>query len=118
MAYNEKSASRLREKLSGQKVKELQMMGGIVFMVNGKMCAGVIKDEMFFRIDPAIYESGLEKKGSRPMEMTGKALSPGWIFVEETGTKSKKDFEYWVELALEFNSKAKSSKKKPKKGGR
>ena len=112
MAYNEKLASRLRERLNDQKVKELQMMGGIVFMVNGKMCSGVIKDELFFRIDPSKYETALEKKGCRPMEMTGKAFSPGWVFVDETGVKTKKNFEYWVGLALDFNSKAKSSKRK------
>jgi len=26
--------------------------------------------------------------------------------------KSKKDFDYWIDLALEFNKKAKASKKK------
>ena len=115
MAYNEKLAARLRESLPGQKVKELQMMGGIVFMVNGKMCSGVIKDELFFRIDPTMYESALKRKGCRPMEMTGKALSPGWIFVDETGAKSRKDFEFWIGLALDFNRKAKPAKKKSKK---
>ena len=112
MAYNEKLAAQLRENLTHQKVKELNMMGGIVFMVNGKMCAGVIKDESFFRIDPALYESALKKKGCRPMEMTGKTFSPGWVFVSETGTKAKKDLAYWIGLALELNGKAKSSKKK------
>jgi TfoX/Sxy family transcriptional regulator of competence genes len=114
MAYNEKSADRLREKFSGKKVKEIKMMGGLVFMVNGKMCAGVTKDEMMFRIDPDIYESALKKPGCRPMEISGKRLSAGWMFVDETGTKAKKDLDYWTGLALEFNSKAKASKKKNK----
>jgi len=32
--------------------------------------------------------------------------------VDETGMKSKKDFEYWIGLSLDFNKRAKSSKKK------
>lgn len=36
----------------------------------------------------------------------------GFVFVGPEGTKSKKDLEYWINLSLEFNKKAKSSKKK------
>jgi hypothetical protein len=36
----------------------------------------------------------------------------GYVMVDETGMKTKKDFEYWINLALKFNKKAKSSKKK------
>jgi len=36
----------------------------------------------------------------------------GYVLVDDTGMKSKKEFDYWINLCLEFNSKAKSSKKK------
>ena len=39
----------------------------------------------------------------------------GYILIEEAGMKSKKDFDYWVDLALDFNSKAKTTRKKQKK---
>jgi TfoX/Sxy family transcriptional regulator of competence genes len=112
MAYNEKSANRLRSIFSGKKVKEIKMMGGIAFMLNGKMCAGVIKDEMFFRINPDIYDEALQKTGSRPMEITGRRLSAGWVMVSEAGIKTKTNFDYWITLALDFNKKAKAAKKK------
>jgi hypothetical protein len=38
----------------------------------------------------------------------------GYVMVDDTGMKTKKDFEYWINLALDFNKKAKSSKKKKK----
>jgi hypothetical protein len=38
----------------------------------------------------------------------------GYVLIDNTGMKSKKDFEYWINLSLEFNSKAKASKKKKK----
>jgi hypothetical protein len=36
----------------------------------------------------------------------------GFVLIEESGMRTKSDFDYWIELALEFNTKAKSSKKK------
>jgi len=36
----------------------------------------------------------------------------GFVFVGPEGTKSIKKLEYWINLSLEFNKKAKSSKKK------
>ena len=63
MAYDENLASRIRERLSDfPAVEEKKMMGGLTFMVNDKMCVGVFKDEMMFRIDPAIEQTLLEKK--------------------------------------------------------
>ena len=57
MAYNEKLANRIRERLGEvRKVKEKEMMGGLTFMVNDKMCVGIIKDEIMCRIDPNLQE--------------------------------------------------------------
>lgn len=112
MAYNEKLADRIRERLSEvPKVKEKEMMGGLTFMVNDKMCIGIIKDEMMCRIDPALQEAALERTGCRIMDFTGRPMK-GYIMVAENGMKNKKDFEYWIMLCLDFNKKAKRSKKK------
>jgi len=111
MSYNEQLRDRVKEALHGQKkVVEKKMFGGITFMVNGKMCVGVVKDEIMARIDPAVYEKALKRKGCHEMRFTGK-LMKGFVFVSEEGTKSKKDLEYWVGLAVEFNKIAKASKK-------
>ncbi len=112
MAYNEKLADRIRERLADlPNIEEKEMMGGLTFMYNGKMCIGIIKDEMMCRIDPGLQDTALEKDGCRVMDFTGRPMK-GYVMVDDTGMKSKKDFEYWVNLCLEFNKKAKSSKKK------
>jgi TfoX/Sxy family transcriptional regulator of competence genes len=112
MAYNQKLAERIRERLAEtKKVKEKEMMGGLTFMVNDKMCIGIIKDEMMCRIDPDMEEVSLSKIGCRIMDFTGRPMK-GYVMVDETGMKSKKDFDYWIGLCLEFNKKAKSSKRK------
>jgi TfoX/Sxy family transcriptional regulator of competence genes len=114
MAYNEKLADRVRASFEKvPKVEEKNMMGGLTFMVNGKMCVGVLKDDLMARISPDIYEEALEKRGCREMTFTGKPMK-GFVFVDENGTKSKKELDYWLTLALEFNKEAKASKPKKK----
>lgn len=86
------------------------MMGGLTFMVNDKMCVGIIKEEMMCRIDPDRQEEALGKQGCRIMDFTGRPMK-GYVMVDDSGMKTAKAFNYWIGLCLEFNKKAKSSKK-------
>ena len=112
MVYNEKLANRVRTALIHRKpVEEKKMMGVLTFMVNGKMCVGISKDELMVRLYPLIYDDALKKKGCREMNFTGKPMK-GFVFVGSKGTDNKKDLDYWIDLALDFNKKAKASKKR------
>ena len=112
MDYDEKLDDRIRESLEDvENVNEKQMMGGLTFMVRGKMCIGVLKDEMMCRIDPALQEEALSKRGCRIMDFTGRPMK-GYVMVDESGMKAKKDFDYWIDLCLDFNKHAKGSKKR------
>ncbi len=112
MAYDEKLADRIRERLADiPLIEEKEMMGGLTFMVNDKMCVGIIKDEMMCRIDPDLHDTVVEMTGCRTMDFTRRPMR-GYILIEDTGMKTREEFEYWINLALEFNPKAKSSKKK------
>ncbi|GDX53108.1 hypothetical protein LBMAG27_21550 [Bacteroidota bacterium] len=114
MAYNEKLAYRIRERLADLPIiEEKEMMGGLTFMVNNKMCVGILKDEMMCRIDPNFHETAIEKTGCRTMDFTKRPMK-GYVMVDDTGMKTKKEFDYWIDLALDFNAKAKSSKKRKK----
>lgn len=115
MAYSEKLAGRIRESLVElPDVEEKFMFGGVCYMINGKMCIGVVKDEMMCRIGPEAYEQALLKDGCREMVFTGKPMN-GYVYVSDEGMKTKKDFDYWISLCLEFNKKAKASPKKKKR---
>ena len=114
MAYNDKLADRIREQLADlPNIKEKEMMGGLTFMVNDKMCIGIIKDEMMCRIAPEMQSIALEKQGCRIMDFTGRPMK-GYVMVDETGMKTQKEFSYWINLCLDFNKHAKSSKKTKK----
>jgi TfoX/Sxy family transcriptional regulator of competence genes len=117
MAYDIKLADRIREYLLEYpklKVEEKEMFRGITFMVNDKMCVCVSGDNLMCRIDPELQEEVAEKIGYKPMIMKGKELK-GYCYVDPTGIRSKKELAYWVNLCLDFNNRAKPSKKKKRK---
>lgn len=119
MAFNEKTAQRIREILlnKGADFTEKTMFSGICFMVDNKMCCGTHIDKktneeyLLCRIGEKAQEKAMEKDNVIPMNFTGKSMK-GYIFVVEEGFKSKKDLSYWLQLCLDFNPVAKASKKK------
>jgi len=112
VAYDALLADRIRTQLKRRKLtlEEKAMMGGLAFMVDGKMCLGVEKNRLMARLDPAIYEEALRRRGCQPMDFTGRPLK-GFVFVRPDGVKTSHDLRQWVDLALEFNPNAKTSRK-------
>jgi TfoX/Sxy family transcriptional regulator of competence genes len=113
MAYDEDLAERVRRTFAERSiaVEEKRMMGGLCFMVDGKMCVGVETERLMARIDPALYDEALGKKGCAAMDFTGRPMR-GFVFVNPEGISSKADLAKWIDLALEFNPRAVSSKRK------
>jgi len=112
MPFNEILSDRIREALINEKdVTEKVMFGGICFMVDGKMCMGVLKDEIMCRVDPELIEELLDMHGCRQMDMKGTPMK-GFVLVSEDGFRNQKEFDYWVKLCLDFNPFAIASKKK------
>lgn len=113
MAYNEKLADRTREiiSLTHKDIEEKKMFGGLCFMVDEKMCIGVEEERLMVRLDPAKYDEVINKEGCRPMDFTGKVMK-GYVFVDANTLGTRKELEYWIGLALEYNKVAKKSKKK------
>ena len=113
MAYDEFLADRVRQSLSSKHIvfEEKKMMGGLTFMVKDKMCVGIHTENLMARIDPDVYEKALTKKGCRKMDFTGREMK-GFVFIDPEGIDKEKDLNYWIDLALDYNERAKSSKKK------
>jgi TfoX/Sxy family transcriptional regulator of competence genes len=117
MAYNEFLAYRISEFFKENRVSfyEKKMFGGVCFMVDEKMCVGVMRDEIMARINPNIYEESLQKEGCKEMNFTGRSMK-GYVFLTEDAYDLEVDLQYWLHSALDFNPLAKASKKrKPKK---
>ena len=119
MAYSEFIADRVRQVFNEKKVNfyEKKMMGGLCFMVDDKMCCGVHFDKkkemdlLMGRIGPDAMEEAMKREGCLPMDFTGRPMK-GYVFVTPDGFDLDKDLEYWIQLCLDFNPLAKSSKKK------
>ncbi|WP_207534461.1 TfoX/Sxy family protein [Desertivirga arenae] len=114
MAYDTELADRVRTyllEIPHLRIEEKEMFSGLAFMVNDKMCINVSGDELMCRFDPKLMEEVAERSGFRSMMMKGKELK-GYCYVDPSGFRLKQDFEYWVNLCLDFNERAKSSKKK------
>ena len=112
MAYDEFLAERIQRIYEEKRVPfyAKKMFGGVCFLVDDKMCTGVIKNDLMVRIDPEINDIQLQRPGARPMDFSGKSMK-GFIYVDPVHTDMDEDLEYWINLALEFNPRAKASKK-------
>lgn len=104
MAYDENLADRIRFILHEKRVQfqEKKMMGGLTFMIQNKMCVGIVKEELMARIGKDNYEKALQNPGCREMDFTGKSMK-GYVFVEPGAIDMESELVYWIELSLEFN---------------
>jgi len=93
--------------------EEKKMMGGLCFMIQDKMCVGIIQNNMMIRIDPEIKDKLLLIEGCRMMDFTKRPMK-GFLYIEPIAIDMEEDLEYWINLALDYNPKAKKSKKKNK----
>ncbi len=116
MAYNEFLTDRIAHFFTEKSIpfEAKKMFGGVCFLIDGKMCVGVIQDEMMARIAPEIYQIALEKEGCKEMNFTGRPLK-GFVFLTDDATDLEVDLVYWLQLALDFNPLAKRSPKRKKK---
>ena len=121
MAYDEKLADRMREHLVDlKKIEEKKMMGGLCFMYKGKMCCGIVKDDLMVRVIESRYEEALSHPNGREMDFTGKPLK-GFVFVSPEGFKNNKDLKYWLDMGIEFVDTTpvkKNNKKSTNKGSK
>ena len=103
---------RMRNVLMSHKVAwiEKKMFGGNCFMVDDKMCFGTYKGGLMVRIAPEEAEELLKRPSVEQMFMGAKQMV-GYLLVEPAGYDSEEDLEFWLKKCLEFNPKAKSSKK-------
>ena len=104
MAYDEYLPERISQILNQKKIQfeGKKMFGGIAFMINGKMCVGVVKNELMARVGKEKEQEALEHKGCRPMDFTGRPMK-GYVFVEPEGIDQDVDLDYFIELGLAFN---------------
>jgi TfoX/Sxy family transcriptional regulator of competence genes len=104
LVYNEQLASKIRTIVARRKGwTEKKMFGGIAFMLNGKMCCGVIKDDLLVRVGAERNDEALALANSRPMDFTGKPMK-GFIYVDSKGWSKEASLKKWVDMGIDYVS--------------
>jgi TfoX/Sxy family transcriptional regulator of competence genes len=102
MGYDEGLAERLRGVFEDQRgVVEKRMFGGLCFMVDGKMCVGIVGDELMVRVGPEQHSQALAQPHARPMDFTGRPMK-GFVYVAADGLETDKALEGWVAQGVSF----------------
>ncbi|OHX68263.1 TfoX/Sxy family protein [Flammeovirga pacifica] len=110
MAYDEYLGERITRWFQEQKVDFFpkKMMGGLIFMVNNKMCCGIHIDKKFgdsllmAKIGEEQYAQEIHKAETLPMDFTGRPMK-GFIFIKPEGFDMDEQLEYWLEKSLDYN---------------
>jgi len=113
MTYNTNLVNRVREYLAeipNIEIEEKEMFNVLNFIVNGKTCICVSGENLMLRFDPKLQDELSEKSGYETMLMKGKEYK-GYCYINPQGFKDKKDFEYFLNLCLDYNKIAKTSGK-------
>jgi len=111
MAYDEDLADRVRAAVPrGAGVTERKMFGGLAFLLNGHMFAGVVGSELMVRLGYQAAQQALERDHVREMDFTGRPMK-NMIFVQPSGLRGPA-LRNWVTAAADH---ARSLPPKPPK---
>jgi TfoX/Sxy family transcriptional regulator of competence genes len=101
MAYDEDLADRAREVMpAGADVTERKMFGGLAFLLNGHMFAGIVGSELMVRIGDEAAQRALELDHVREMDFTGRPMK-NMIFVQPAGLRGP-ELERWITAAADY----------------
>lgn len=118
MPYDEPLAARVRTVLKGQgSIVEKGMFGGLAYLVNRKMFAGILNKDLVVRVGPDGHEGALKEPHTRPMDFTGKPMK-GYVYVGPAGTKNAAHLRKWLARGLKFAATLPESARKTARGGR
>jgi hypothetical protein len=103
MAYDEKTAERIRKVLAARRdVVEKKLMGGLCFMVKGGMCCSVSsRGGLLVRVGPEAFERLLGEPHVAPMEMRGRTMT-GFVRVMPDGYRTEAALRKWVQRGVDF----------------
>ena len=102
MAYDEVLAERVRLNAADAEgeVTERKMFGGLAFLLNGNMFAGVVGDELMVRLGEAGAAAALRDEHVREMDFTGRTMR-SMVFVAREGLDGPA-LDDWVSAAASF----------------
>ena len=115
MAYDEKTAERIRRVLGGRcDIVEKRMMGGLAFTIGGGMCCYLSRKGYFLlRVTPEVREQTLAMAHVKPTDFAGRRMS-GFVLLEPDGFRTETALAKWLERGI-ANASAMQAGKPAKK---
>ena len=102
MPYDEILADRVRAlAVHRDGYSERKMFGGLSFMINGNMFAGVVRQDLMLRVGKDAFDDALKRPGAKPMDFSGRPMV-GMVFVEPPGVASDEALRAWLDEVLAF----------------
>jgi hypothetical protein len=102
VGYDERLAERVRRMMVDQPaLAERRMFGGLAFLLGGRMCCGIVGEDLVVRVGPERYAAALALPHARPMDFTGRALK-GMVYVSPAGFATDDDLADWLASGLRF----------------
>lgn len=98
MAYDPHLADLMRQALKARPgITEKKMFGGICWLLNGHMVAGVETGRFMFRVGKAREAEALARPGAAPMDFTGRRMG-GLVWVDADAA-IEAPLASWIDLA-------------------
>jgi hypothetical protein len=96
MAYDERLANRIRRALSDRRgFTERKMFGGLAFLCQGRMCCGIVGNDLMVRLPIDEFDAALQRRHVRPMDFTGRPLK-GFVYVSPSGVATAAALRAWL----------------------
>ncbi|WP_205873012.1 TfoX/Sxy family protein [Mycobacterium camsae] len=96
MAFDADLANRVRELLANEPTDEMQMFGGLAFLIGGNMAVAVSSQGgLLVRVPREDTDKLVGQAHVSPMVMAGRETR-GWIRVAAEGVKTKRQLDRWV----------------------
>ena len=96
MAYDENLARRIRDVSRDRRdIVERKMFGGLTFLLRGRMCWGIVGNDLMVRVADDEFDAVMREPHVRPMDFTGKPLK-GFVYVSPPGFRTPAALRAWL----------------------
>jgi hypothetical protein len=96
MAYDEQLADRIRRAFGARKdFTERRMFGGLAFLYRGRMCCGIVGNDLMVRIPDDEFDTVIRRRHVRPMDFTGRPLR-GFVYVSPPAFRTAAALRTWL----------------------
>jgi TfoX/Sxy family transcriptional regulator of competence genes len=104
MVYNEQLADKIRKLVARRRgISEKKMFAGVAFLLNGRMCFGVVKDDLMVRVGIERYKEALATPHARPMNFTAHEAK-GFVFVDSNAWQKDAALRKWLDMGIDCAS--------------